>query len=112
MQNSKGTRQQTTKRDTKLRTRMRRRWIDVSSSVVGLRFYTSRGNYHGRGLLPAEATSRSLEHQAEEPGHGHLHERRRVVERSGENSGGQRTKRGVNERERGEKKNIFRNVLA
>ena len=99
MQNAKATREQTAKRDTKLRTRMRRRWIDVPSSIVGLRFYTSRGNYHGRGLLPAEATARPLGHQAEEPGHGHLHERRRVVERFGENSGGQRTKRGVNERE-------------
>lgn len=79
---------------------MRGRCNDVTSSVVGLHFYIGRGNCLGYGLFPVETTARSLGHQAKEPGHGHLYERRRVLERFGENPGGQRngrTKRRVNE---------------
>lgn len=96
---SYSTRQQTTKHDTKLRTRMWERVIDISSSIVGLYFYIDRCNYLSDRVLRVETTARALGHQ-EESGHCHLYECRRILKRFGENSGGRwdgRTKWGVNE---------------
>lgn len=65
---------------------MRRRLFYAAADIVVLHFATDRVDYLRGGLFLDKTAAQSLGHQAKEPGHGHLYDRRRVLERFGENS--------------------------